>query len=214
MSQEEKTNSPVRRPESTHVCDLWLQFTQSRGTGICESHIWVLCVTVMDIINSGLLVFRLASQAGPCQRPCDPVGPCIVNFLKPFTVACAKIGKRQAQALQWCNSGAAQVSDRSVALEVSAKCTCPYGQLDVCICQALSLLWPYCIWTFLMSSVYSMPLFGHAPFVPMSLSLLCPYMEIVDVLRIQYAHIWACPICALMEIADMFAPYAMMTHWG
>ena len=60
--------------------------------------------------------------------------------------------------------------------------------------------------------ISSMPLFGHAPFVPMSLSLLCPYMEIVDVLRIQYAHIWACPICALMEIADMFAPYAMMTH--
>ena len=173
MSQEEKTNSPVRRPESTHVRDLWLQFTQSRGTGICESHIWVLCVTVMDIINSGLLVFRLASQAGPCQRPCDPVGPCIVNFLKPFTVACAKIGKRQAQALQWCNSGAAQVSDRSVALEVSAKCTCPYGQLD--LCQPLSLLWPHCIWRLLMSSVVC-PYLGMPHLCPCP----CPFC----------AHIW------------------------
>ena len=50
---------------------------------------------------------------------------------------------------------------------------------------------PLCahIWRLLMSSsVYSMPIFGHAPFVPIS---LCPYMEIADVIRIQYAHIWA-----------------------
>ena len=42
---------------------------------------------------------------------------------------------------------------------------------------------------------YSIPIFGHAPFVPISLSLLCLYMEIADVIRIQYALIWACLIC-------------------
>ena len=41
------------------------------------------------------------------------------------------------------------------------------------------------IWRLLMSSVYSMPIFGHAAFVPISLSLLCPYMEICDVSHVS-----------------------------
>ena len=49
-----------------------------------------------------------------------------------------------------------------------------------------------------------MPIFRHA-LVPISLSLLCPYMDISEVISIQYAHIWVLPhLWPVMGIVTFF----------